>query len=426
MDKLFKKSKFQKFLINHISYDWIEYKIKELLEEDFSLFFNSIVENEKLIVTNYKDIIKDKEKLEKVKAEIKNELIARMEDFDLLINQHFYKKIKFEKQGELFIGDVKSIIGMSIQFLERSNSFYLKPNEIQKYVLKIYLNIYNEMLFNLNNRFKDFQSKNDAPIEFDDFNKNKKSTNSSSFFKEFYNKEELSLKLLIESENEIDNFSDINILEFCVNESERILKDLKYKEIELKFTQFSIELQRVLYKLKNAINICSDSNKANSKYLLNSLNVLRDKIDSEFRHNHSSIIDWHKPSMFEKFFSQSNIKPENKSLDFILNHKKVENDFDKDIFKNIVTYQKFIEYTRFIKEDFIPEYSYLFQKMLALELIHKKKHNQYKEWLFNNKFINQIQLQQFIDRNSFESLKNLESAKRLQMFESIFDKNEKS
>lgn len=144
--------------------------------------------------------------------------------------------------------------------------------------------------------------------------------------------------------------------------------------------------------------------------------------------------------LYDEFYSfidvrnEFNIRYSNKIKDLVKSNKlnvnktqsKIdENTYDKDIFKTKNIYLYFIRYSKLIGEDFIPEYSYIFQKLLNLDLIHKKKHKEYKEWLCENKFINKIQLELFMDRGSFESLNNLESRKRLTLFESIFEKNEK-
>lgn len=103
----------------------------------------------------------------------------------------------------------------------------------------------------------------------------------------------------------------------------------------------------------------------------------------------------------------------------------VDNNFDKDIFKDLDTYNNFLKYKESII-DFIPDYSYIFQKLLSLNLIHKKRHKEYKEWLLKNKFITETQYEMFIDRGSFDSLKNLDRGKRKKHFDKIFGENEKS
>jgi hypothetical protein len=127
--------------------------------------------------------------------------------------------------------------------------------------------------------------------------------------------ESIDLNLLIKEEKEIDKFNHLNENEFllyCVEESEKIVKDLKIKEIQTSFTEFGKILSKTVYDLKKAIYIVEDSNASKSPLFLKVLNTLRDKIDNEFRHNHSSIINWHKPSSFEKLFMnglKNNINP---------------------------------------------------------------------------------------------------------------------
>lgn len=102
----------------------------------------------------------------------------------------------------------------------------------------------------------------------------------------------------------------------------------------------------------------------------------------------------------------------------------INNNFDKNIFKDIDTYNKFLKYKETII-DFIPDYSYIFQKLLNLNLIHKKSHKEYKKWLYDNRFIKDFQLELFLNRGSFESLKNLDRGKRKKYFDNIFGVNEK-
>ncbi|MFK7058585.1 hypothetical protein V3Q90_00410 [Flavobacterium oreochromis] len=139
--------------------------------------------------------------------------------------------------------------------------------------------------------------------------------------------------------------------------------------------------------------------------------------------------------IYDEFYSFIEIKNEfdikysNKIKELVKNNKlnviNIKNDknnnfFDKDIFKDTDTYNKFLEYQNTII-DFIPDYSYIFQKLLSLNLIHRKKHKEYKEWLFKNKFINETQFEMFCERSSFESLRNLDGGKRQKHFNNIFD-----
>ncbi len=125
--------------------------------------------------------------------------------------------------------------------------------------------------------------------------------------------EKESLSIFIENSIDIQNFSHLTEEEFivyCIEESELIVKELKINEIQQKFIEFNNTLQTAVYKLKISIYCAEESNKLHGKVLLKSLKILRDRIDSEFRHNHSSVIDWHKPNTFEKHFLNS---PRNKS-----------------------------------------------------------------------------------------------------------------
>ena len=117
-----------------------------------------------------------------------------------------------------------------------------------------------------------------------------------------------SLKLLVESEADIEKFDDLiedEFLQFSVSQMEMLVNDLKIAEIKLTFPKFSTHLQSVVSKLKKAIYTADDSKNIKAVLLKKTLNVLRDKIDSEFRSNHASIIDWYKPSYIEKFFGKS-------------------------------------------------------------------------------------------------------------------------
>lgn len=164
MKKLFKKKKFKNFIIEGIDDNWIEKKIKELLQEDFEIYFEFNYEFDKIIITNYKEITEDFERIEKVKYLIESELIARMHDFDFLINEYFYNKIKFEKQGKLFLEDLISIIKSFIGFIEESDSFYKNKNIIQAFLLDNYLKIYNDTILNFKKRFSDLLNNDKTSI----------------------------------------------------------------------------------------------------------------------------------------------------------------------------------------------------------------------------------------------------------------------
>ena len=58
---------------------------------------------------------------------------------------------------------------------------------------------------------------------------------------------------MVKDKNEIDFFNESKISEFCISESDKILKELKINEIELNYHDFRELLEAFIFDLKNSI-----------------------------------------------------------------------------------------------------------------------------------------------------------------------------
>lgn len=93
----------------------------------------------------------------------------------------------------------------------------------------------------------------------------------------------------------------------------------------------------------------------------------------------------------------------------------------KDIFREKDTYKQFIEYAKkHIINPFI-DYSYLFQKLKELELVHNHPHFKYINWLRSNRFISDKDYEIFTNNAGFRSLKKSISEQRENNFVNIFE-----
>lgn len=95
-------------------------------------------------------------------------------------------------------------------------------------------------------------------------------------------------------------------------------------------------------------------------------------------------------------------------------------DYFPDIFKSIEVYNSFQDYTNKFIIDPYNDYSYLFQRMLHENLIHKKTHFEYFDWLKDNKFINNKDYDKFYVKSNFVSINKSTSANRENNFNIIF------
>ncbi|AQX09352.1 hypothetical protein CMT89_13495 [Elizabethkingia anophelis] len=93
----------------------------------------------------------------------------------------------------------------------------------------------------------------------------------------------------------------------------------------------------------------------------------------------------------------------------------------KDIFKEKDTYKQFIKYIKKHIINPLIDYSYLFQKLKELELIHNHPHFKYINWLRNNRFISERDYEDFINNAGFRSLKKSISEQRENNFVNIFE-----
>ncbi len=120
----------------------------------------------------------------------------------------------------------------------------------------------------------------------------------------------------------------------------------------------------------------------------------------------------HYKDIFPELFDKKNPNKEKQSQDLEANPFP-------EIFKDD-TYFKFKEYTdKHIVEPYV-DFSYLFQRMLDEKLIHRKKHKEYIEWLFENEFISEKKRDKFLDLRGFRSLNKSREDNRVNNFNNIF------
>ena len=96
----------------------------------------------------------------------------------------------------------------------------------------------------------------------------------------------------------------------------------------------------------------------------------------------------------------------------------LDNKLDSDYFKGNF-YINFKDYTeKHIIEEYV-DYSYLFQRMIHLKMIHNVKHREFAKWLLENKLINEKTMEKIVD-NGFRSLDKSESIQRMNNFNIVF------
>lgn len=205
---------------------------------------------------------------------------------------------------------------------------------------------------------------------------------------------ENNIKIFVKSNEEFVVFEEMTnqeFLQFCLNESDRIIKDLRIKELNLSYSQFSAELSSVLQSIKLSIYFVSESTNPFSKVLLSTLNSIRGQIKQYFETKFSDLINWREPSFFDKFFNQP-ILPNTKFDSGKKNDKETSNIFIPEwmnpdnfkteeyfkknklssFFKDYKAYSFFLDLKETLcsdNENLFTEYSFIFRKMIEDKFI---------------------------------------------------------
>ena len=89
-------------------------------------------------------------------------------------------------------------------------------------------------------------------------------------------------------------------------------------------------------------------------------------------------------------------------------------------FKNRSDYTSFCSYTQLHIIDHYIDYSYLFQRLHTLKLIHRTTQKDFFKWLFDNKFIIEKYYNSFCEKGQFYSLRKSTTAERENNFNNLF------
>lgn len=103
-----------------------------------------------------------------------------------------------------------------------------------------------------------------------------------------------------------------------------------------------------------------------------------------------------------------------------LNNKEKEAPYP---FKSLSYYENFLEYTNNHIPKTIPEYSYLFQKLTAMQIIDRMSHIQFMDWLYAEEIIDEDFYQVIKVNGGFYSLHKSSPSKKEPIFNKIFNLN---
>ena len=180
------------------------------------------------------------------------------------------------------------------------------------------------------------------------------------------------------------------------------------------FTDLSNNIKNYcLYKFEECIEIIED------KFLINiyesPLNTSFKEVINIFNNEvgiiHDNSINISYKDIKNTFKSEKNIKGNsNTKKNPYPDHFKKENTF--------VSFKKYVKLH--IIEPHL-DYSYLFQRLLEDNLIHKMGHKSFMNWLIANKFIKPQTYQKLIEKNQFYSLSKSESNTRMNNFNNVFN-----
>lgn len=152
----------------------------------------------------------------------------------------------------------------------------------------------------------------------------------------------------------------------------------------------------------------------------------------------SNQFDLNKPHDFNTWDVIKAFNPNPPSIggysDFMIQHLTDKIEFDRfkrnkdktvlnphpEIFKSGETFDYFIEYNNKHIVDGLTDYSYLFQRMLIENLIHRMKHFEFIDWMKNNNLIKLKDYNLIFEKGGFKSLNKSTSANRENNFNIIF------
>jgi hypothetical protein len=103
----------------------------------------------------------------------------------------------------------------------------------------------------------------------------------------------------------------------------------------------------------------------------------------------------------------------------VFNSSEKSIEFPQRIFLNKDTYLKFCDYKIYIKDEYI-DYSFLFQKMLSLNLIYHVPHKIFFEWLDETCTLKDSTRDDFFKNSGFRSLSKSSSNLRVSNFNHVF------
>lgn len=252
---------------------------------------------------------------------------------------------------------------------------------------------------------------------------------------------ESNINIFVKSNEEFIVFEEMTNQEFsqfCLNESDRIIKELRIKELNLSYSKFSDELSIVLQSIKLSIYYVSDSKNLFSRVLLNTLHSIRGQIKQYFGNSFSHLITWREPSFLDKFFSQpvlpnakfDSIKKNDKETSNIFipewmnpNNFNSEEYFKKNklssFFKDYKAYSFFLDLKETLcsdNESLFTEYSFIFRKMIEDKFIV----NHVSESDFRISFLEKYF--QIVDLEKLKTLTNASTKHRLIIYKLIRNK----
>lgn len=158
-------------------------------------------------------------------------------------------------------------------------------------------------------------------------------------------------KLFFKDKNEIkeiENYSNSDFSDFCIAETDKIIKFLRLNEIEFERFDFEKKLTEVLLKIKQTQNILSNFNNENAKTLNKVLSLLRENLDKIFRANYPEVINWQKETLFSQFLKSTPNNETNKILTELSWEKKEQTPGTEEYFRKEKFNRIFIDYKSYI------------------------------------------------------------------------------
>lgn len=236
---------------------------------------------------------------------------------------------------------------------------------------------------------------------------------------------ESNIKIFVKSDEEFVFFEEMTnqeFSEFCLNESDKIIKELRINELNSSYSKFLDELKIVLHNIKLSIYFVSESKSPFSKVLLSTLSGVKGQIKQYFGSKFSDLINWHEPSYIDKYFRNDVLPKINNNSDFsnyLSRNNIVKNNngiislgkTPKPILPREEIFKKLIDRTKNIEK---------FKKIEKI-LIKEEYLNKDLEWIKNPadliRFYNYIEEKKII-KNTFEDSKGVKYLRDLFNFQS--------